>query len=176
MPIGKNAIQRVVNNGYSNVKTSAPDMENSVVEEKKPKAAKNPVPRAATTGKKSAGGKTKNPVPKGAISMEGVQRVTVKKSTPKKKVENKVEKIEEKNVLVKAEEIKVAEISLVVEEAIEKVSDNDAAEEKNEAPLGSLEKEPELAPVKTLEKITESGEREGIGYTNLGGNLPYYLL
>ena len=31
MPIGKNAINRVKNNGYSNVKTSAPDMENSNV-------------------------------------------------------------------------------------------------------------------------------------------------
>ena len=29
MSIGKNAIKRVQNNGYSNVKTSAPDMENS---------------------------------------------------------------------------------------------------------------------------------------------------
>ena len=31
MPIGKNAINRVKNNGYSNVETSAPDMENSVI-------------------------------------------------------------------------------------------------------------------------------------------------
>ena len=36
MPIGKNAIKRVTNNGYSNVKASAPDMENSVVTEEKP--------------------------------------------------------------------------------------------------------------------------------------------
>ena len=31
MPIGKNAIKRVENNGYSKVKTAAPDMENSHV-------------------------------------------------------------------------------------------------------------------------------------------------
>jgi hypothetical protein len=31
MPIGKNAIKRVENNGYSKVKTNAPDMENSHV-------------------------------------------------------------------------------------------------------------------------------------------------
>ena len=31
MPIGKNAIKRVENNGYSNVKTEAPDMQNSHV-------------------------------------------------------------------------------------------------------------------------------------------------
>ena len=31
MAIGKNAIKRVENNGYANVKTAAPDMENSHV-------------------------------------------------------------------------------------------------------------------------------------------------
>ncbi len=31
MPIGKNAVNRVKNNGYSKVETSAPDMENSNV-------------------------------------------------------------------------------------------------------------------------------------------------
>ena len=31
MPIGKNALKRVSNNGYSNVNTSAPDMENSEI-------------------------------------------------------------------------------------------------------------------------------------------------
>ncbi len=31
MPIGKNAIKRVENNGYSKVETKAPDMENSSV-------------------------------------------------------------------------------------------------------------------------------------------------
>ena len=33
MPIGKNALKRVSNNGYSGVNTSAPDMENSVITE-----------------------------------------------------------------------------------------------------------------------------------------------
>ena len=31
MPIGKNSIKRVANNGYSSVKSEAPDMENSSV-------------------------------------------------------------------------------------------------------------------------------------------------
>ena len=31
MPIGKNSIKRVANNGYSAVKTDAPDMQNSTV-------------------------------------------------------------------------------------------------------------------------------------------------
>jgi hypothetical protein len=33
MPIGKNALKRVSNNGYSKVNTSAPDMEDSVITE-----------------------------------------------------------------------------------------------------------------------------------------------
>ena len=38
MPIGKNAIKRVSNSGYSNVQTTAPDMENSTVAEAKVEA------------------------------------------------------------------------------------------------------------------------------------------
>ena len=58
MPIGKNALKRVSNNGYSNVKTSAPDMENSEVQESKKEAAKKPtekkaVPKPAAAEKKS---------------------------------------------------------------------------------------------------------------------------
>ena len=69
MPIGKNAIKRVKNNGYSNVETSAPDMEHSViaspdpqVEEKilkpieektaKKSTAKKPAKKAASPAKK----------------------------------------------------------------------------------------------------------------------------
>lgn len=39
MPIGKNAIKRVSNSGYSNVQSSAPDMENSMVAEVKAEEA-----------------------------------------------------------------------------------------------------------------------------------------
>ena len=65
MPIGKNAINRVKNNGYSKVETSAPDMENSVIAnpdsqvvEKmvKPveeKAAAKKAPAKKTTAKKA---------------------------------------------------------------------------------------------------------------------------
>lgn len=52
MPIGKNAIKRVENNGYSKVESKAPDMENSQVAEKpvapkstKKPAAKKPAPK-----------------------------------------------------------------------------------------------------------------------------------
>ena len=111
MPVGKNSIKRVANNGYSNVKTEAPDMENStevVCEEPKPekKAKKKPV-AAKTTGKRKA----------------------------------------DKN-------------------------------EVTEAPKTSYESEPELAPISTLEKVTEKTETQSneASYTNLGKEMPVYLL
>lgn len=83
MPIGKNAIKRVENNGYSKVKTTAPDMENSHViaapdpqvtekliapvekatEEKAVKKAA-PATKKTSTGKSSA----KKPVAKKAVN------------------------------------------------------------------------------------------------------------
>ena len=44
MPVGKNALKRVSNNGYSKVNTSAPDMEHSVVAE--PETAVKPEVKA----------------------------------------------------------------------------------------------------------------------------------
>ena len=70
MPIGKNAIKRVENNGYSKVKTSAPDMENSnVIANPDPqtiekmvapveKAAKKPAAKKPATKKASAAKKS----------------------------------------------------------------------------------------------------------------------
>ena len=52
MPIGKNSIKRVANNGYSKVVTSAPDMENSVALDTLP------VNEAVTEEKTSAAKKT----------------------------------------------------------------------------------------------------------------------
>lgn len=64
MPIGKNSIKRVANNGYSAVKSDAPDMQNStvianvspeVVEVMIPKAEeKCEAPKKKTTTKKKA--------------------------------------------------------------------------------------------------------------------------
>jgi trigger factor len=106
MPIGKNAINRVKNNGYSNVETSAPDMENSVianpdsqvvekmvkpVEEKTAKkapakktAAKTPAkkaeaPTAETPAKKAP---AKKPAAKKAPANEGFKRVEVGNEMP----------------------------------------------------------------------------------------------
>ena len=58
MPIGKNSIKRVANNGYSNVKTDAPDMENSVINEQPKATAKK---KTASAAPKTA---SKKPAPK----------------------------------------------------------------------------------------------------------------
>ena len=59
MPIGKNAIKRVKNNGYSNVETSAPDMENSVIANPDPQVIEKMVkPVEEKTAKKAATKKT----------------------------------------------------------------------------------------------------------------------
>ena len=74
MPIGKNSIKRVANNGYSNVKSAAPDMENSTVEEKNQKKA--PAPKA--NAKKTSATQNK--------STETAKKSA--KATPKKSMES----------------------------------------------------------------------------------------
>lgn len=61
MPIGKNAIKRVENNGYSKVETSAPDMEHSVIANPDPQVVEKlitpvekPVKKRAPAKKKTA--------------------------------------------------------------------------------------------------------------------------
>ena len=78
MPIGKNAIKRVENNGYSKVKTTAPDMENShviaapdpQVTEKLIAPVEKAVKKAAPATKKTSTGKSsaKKPVAKKAVN------------------------------------------------------------------------------------------------------------
>ena len=58
MPIGKNAIKRVSNSGYSNVQTSAPDMENSVATTPEAPKAEAPKVEAPATTKEVAPAKT----------------------------------------------------------------------------------------------------------------------
>lgn len=133
MPIGKNSIKRISNDGYSNVKTSAPDMENSTVATEKEKIEEIKV----ETPKKEAEKKT---APKKSSSTKAN---TAKKSTQKA----------------------------------------DTKAETKPAPKKSMETEPSFSPVNTAEKIIdkkeeskEDNERQGEGYVNLGGKLPYYLL
>ena len=55
MPIGKNSISRVKNNGYANIANSAPDMQDSEVSKKKTA----PVSKKQPTKAKSASQSTK---------------------------------------------------------------------------------------------------------------------
>ena len=77
MPIGKNAIKRVENNGYSSVKTSAPDMENShvIANPDEQVVEKLIAPVEKTTAKKST---AKKPAAKKAPAKK-----TTVKATPK---------------------------------------------------------------------------------------------
>ena len=102
MPIGKNAIKRVENNGYSKVKTTAPDMENShviaapdpqvtekliapvekAVEEKtakKPATATKKCASSKSSGKKPAAKKTVN---KPVETKDGFARVELGSAMP----------------------------------------------------------------------------------------------
>ncbi len=89
MPIGKNAISRIANNGYSNVKTSAPDMENSEIATEKEKIEEIKV----ETPKKEAEKKTapkKTSSTKANTTKKSTQKADTKaepKSAPKKSME-----------------------------------------------------------------------------------------
>lgn len=111
MPIGKNAIKRVANNGYSKVETSAPDMENSTVAEEKDAIVKE---------------KLTPPTPAPVKAAPKAKKKTTKKQAP--------------------------------------------------TPKKSMESEPELSPIKTLDRVTGTQSRQGDGYINIGGELPIYLL
>lgn len=79
MPIGKNAIKRVENNGYSKVQSSAPDMENShIIAKPDPQVVDKMVApvEKATEAKKTAAKKA-NPA----------KKPTAKKSAAKKPAE-----------------------------------------------------------------------------------------
>ena len=59
MPIGKNAIRRVENNGYSKVVTTAPDMENSnVIANPDPQVVEKLITPVETAAKKPAAKKS----------------------------------------------------------------------------------------------------------------------
>ena len=84
MPIGKNALKRVSNNGYSKVNTSAPDMEHSEVAEPEVKAVEKPAVKKAApkTAAKSAPKSTPKTAPKTAPKAE-------KKPTAKPEADNR---------------------------------------------------------------------------------------
>ena len=109
MPVGKNSIKRVANNGYARIESKAPDMENSVV-----------APAETKTAEKAEA------------------KPAAKKTTAAKKQTTEKKKPAAKKTETKPAEAKVTEAKITEEMPSEK--------------------------------------REGAGYTNLGGNLPVYLL
>ena len=82
MPIGKNAIKRVENNGYSKVKSTAPDMENSevVVAVEPAPAVVEPVPAPVKSAEK-----------KPAAKKPAAKKPAAKKTAPVKKAGKSVE-------------------------------------------------------------------------------------
>ena len=83
MPIGKNAIKRVENNGYSNVKTTAPDMENSSVITKPDEQV---VEKLIAPVEKATAAKTaaKKPAAKKAPAKKPAAKPAAKKTAPAK--------------------------------------------------------------------------------------------
>ena len=79
MPIGKNAIKRVENNGYSKVETSAPDMENSHV-------IANPDPQVVE--------KMIAPVEEKPVKKTAAKKTTAKKTCAKKAAKDAFARVE----------------------------------------------------------------------------------
>lgn len=98
MPIGKNAIKRVANNGYSNVKSSSPDMENSVVEQEAEQAMsvaertapeKKPVPKKTPKAEAPNVKEKKLDAPKvEEKKADAPKKAPTKKAAPKKSLES----------------------------------------------------------------------------------------
>ena len=86
MPIGKNAIKRVENNGYSKVETSAPDMEHSVIANPDPQVVETLLAPVEKKTKKRTTTKKKTPASKPAkvetVEKDGFVRVEVGTDMP----------------------------------------------------------------------------------------------
>ena len=79
MPIGKSAINRITNNGYSSVKTSAPDMENStVLTNPSPEVIEKMIPSSKTIAPKTK--KTASPTKKTSPKAKPDEKATTKRS------------------------------------------------------------------------------------------------
>ncbi len=91
MPIGKNAIKRVENNGYSKVKSNAPDMENSTVIAKISEEVVEKMVKPVE--EKTKAKTTKKATPKKEeTKKEPAVKATTKKTTAKKPAVKKAEK------------------------------------------------------------------------------------
>ena len=102
MPIGKNAIKRVENNGYSKVKSSAPDMENSTEfplapkPMKKKSAAKPAASTKPAVRKSAAKPAVKKTVPASAVTVESETADVIETVASESVITNLSEKVAEK--------------------------------------------------------------------------------
>ena len=87
MPIGKNALKRVTNNGYSGVNASAPDMQNSeILDVEAPEKVEKPAAKKTT---KKAEPKS---APKKSVTEKAKTEIVSAKAEPKKNTAPKTEK------------------------------------------------------------------------------------
>lgn len=163
MPIGKNAIKRVENNGYSNVASSAPDMENSIVAEPAlseqkaaPAAAAETLPEAKMTSAEPAKRRRGRPVKEKPVKEETADASPIA-AAPKRRP-------------AKAAEKKTA-----------KAAENTAANTAAEAAETKTEKAAEnkqAKPARTRKTAVKAAKNEKNGFerVELGGEMPYWLL
>jgi hypothetical protein len=97
MPIGKNSIKRVANNGYSKVSTSAPDMDNSTVVEQistspAPKKASESAPKTSAKAEPKTSDTSAKKIAKPSSKKAETVKSTPKAAPVSKKEELKTEK------------------------------------------------------------------------------------
>ena len=155
MPIGKNAIKRVENNGYSNVASSAPDMENSIVAEPAlseqkaaPAATAETLPEAKMTSAEPAKRRRGRPVKEKPVKEETAD-ASPTAAAPKRRP-------------AKAAEKKTA-----------KAAENTAAEAKTEK---AADKQAKPARTRKTAAKAAKNEKNGFARVELGGEMPYWLL
>ena len=171
MPIGKSAIKRVSNNGYSKVVSKAPDMENSAILEAdktapvSDKTAAKPVKPATarSTAKKPA---AKKPAAKKPAPKKPAAEVKTENNPAAKKAVEPVAKVEEKT------ESKPAAKKAAAKKPVAKVENKPVAEVKTEAEVKPEAKKLEPTPIKGGPSAVLASE----GRYQVGEELPPYLL
>ena len=123
--------------------------------------------------KRVTGAKIEAPkIEKSTVALEKTPKIEAK-SEPKKE---RVKKVAATNVETKKAELNNVE----TEKAMPKKEATKKMSARKVTPKKSMEAEPLLSPVKTAEKVIakpiNEQKRQGDGYVNLGGELPYYLL
>lgn len=176
MPIGKNAIKRVKNNGYSNVATSAPDMENSVVEEpvvKAPEllvetvAAQEEKPAKARRGRRP---KTEATEKISELPAESLETAKEEKTVKAKRGRKPRETTKEVAVAENTEKTPAKK------QTAGQVKESSAAPKKRgRKPRAAADKEGEKAPVKASSKNVRK-EKDGFQRVEFGEEMPYWLL